>query len=1197
MDSSLASSTASAAAPVPRPPHRPDVTLPSFAATFRSADYDQPPPGITHSDWARLANPQRRHAAADPDLDDDSSSLLDEQPTAVSDDEHDSGPYHDHHRPTVTTARPSTDHRSATSRTANTGPSTSTSTSSRPDDSASTAPAPASADLSTASTEVYDRTETTHLLSARLAADSVDLSSSHHDDSSLANVYGAGALGVTAPPGAKLKSRDTAKGSAHGVGQNMTLREQEKVIDELKKDNFSLKLKLHFYEQRLEKLAPSSVEQALRENIQLKVEFQTLRTELKRYKKLLLEGDRAIQALTTERDELARGSTGRRSSAAGIGPSARERDLEKRLREHEDARDQWERKARELHRDNKQLRADGAAASGSGEVKDLREQLDAALDEGDDLRRQLTDAHDELDDLRNEAADMRHELADHADESGLSLEGRSRGTIRRQVDRLEQDNTSLRSQLAAQLTMLATRNEEADSLRGQVEDLKADLGALENELDLAQRAAKRVGDEQDDGDREALEKDLDAHRDRATSLALELEDVKTQLDAKEHEIEDLLREIEERDDVHRGDLEQVAEEWREEVEGAREREAQARQVLEEKEAELDELSDKVEALVQQVAEKDAQLQAEQEEVDALTHDLQKLGAQVFQLEEELDEKDRHVEELQNELDAVDKDAKDKDSMHAEVVTALKEKLASTKRRLSDLAIQHETSTTEATFLRSKVEDLALRHAKLEESSRSAQADAQRLRDEADEVMRALRKEEDEREVVEADLASARADAQRARERAEDRERDVADLQRALDGLERSTRHAGDAANHDRSALGVELERAKRDLSLAQHELADADAEIDARTSLVKEKDLRIAELESDKKDLAAQLASQTQDRLALADKHDLATKTLRDTQHELSSARDRLRSVESQLNTDHRALSKTENQYRDQLAERNTLLLTVFQAVDRLGAADKRKPPSSPALDTAKPFSNFPVFHERLLDRLRAVNGLQHSFERRTRELESKFVDQLEALKRQQDSRHKQLDRFEAGLKSATEAQRQWRARVQSKTVELEAAKAEVLSLQAQLRKSSHGSPNLSSPRPGSSSGGAGDAALSSRLAAAQATVSTLERRLAATQAQLRDAESRLGEQRGKYGVAEGKWEARVRELEQRVRAAEEKVKRERQGAKERMQELRGESQRLEHELSDAQRRGTQLDDVLRQQQQQQQQRQASRPESRQSAA
>lgn len=134
------------------------------------------------------------------------------------------------------------------------------------------------------------------------------------------------------------------------------------VIDELKKDNFSLKLKLHFYEQRLEKMAPSSVEQALRENIQLKVEFQTLRTELKRYKKLLLEGDKAIQALTAERDQfLAAGSGRRGGSAVAQSSAAREKDLERRLLEQEEQREQWERKARELHSLNKQLRADGAS--------------------------------------------------------------------------------------------------------------------------------------------------------------------------------------------------------------------------------------------------------------------------------------------------------------------------------------------------------------------------------------------------------------------------------------------------------------------------------------------------------------------------------------------------------------------------------------------------------------------------------------------------------------------------------------------------------------------------------------------------------------------------------------------------------------------------------------------------------------------
>ncbi|KWU45315.1 hypothetical protein RHOSPDRAFT_4172, partial [Rhodotorula sp. JG-1b] len=277
------------------------------------------------------------------------------------------------------------------------------------------------------------------------------------------------------------------------------------------------------------------------------------------------------------------------------------------------------------------------------------------------------------------------------------------------------------------------------------------------------------------------------------------------------------------------------------------------------------------------------------------------------------------------------------------------------------------------------------------------------------------------------------------------------------------------------------------------------------------------------------------------------TQALRETQQELNSARDRLRAVESQLSTDQRAVSRTENQYRDQLNERNTLLLTVYQAVDKVAGADKRKASTS---EPPKPFSNFPIFHDRLLERLKGINQLHMLFERRTKELEERFVDQLQTLKRQQESRNSQVDRFEASLKMALESQKQWRQRVQQKTLELEQAKSEVSSLQAQLRHSSNPNaspdPNATSPvRPAWA-----EATTQARLRTAEAKVATLERRLAATQEQLREAETRLSEQRTKYGVAEGKWEARVRELEQRVRAAEEKVKRERQGAKERVAEL-----------------------------------------------
>lgn len=70
----------------------------------------------------------------------------------------------------------------------------------------------------------------------------------------------------------------------------------------------------------------------------------------------------------------------------------------------------------------------------------MRAQLEDALAESDDLRRHLQDATDELEDLRDEVGGLRRELADQADQSvsGSVAGDRSRGVIRREVEKLEQ---------------------------------------------------------------------------------------------------------------------------------------------------------------------------------------------------------------------------------------------------------------------------------------------------------------------------------------------------------------------------------------------------------------------------------------------------------------------------------------------------------------------------------------------------------------------------------------------------------------------------------------------------------------------------------------------------------------------------------------------------------------------------------------
>ncbi|KAI1438051.1 microtubule associated-domain-containing protein [Xylaria sp. CBS 124048] len=55
-------------------------------------------------------------------------------------------------------------------------------------------------------------------------------------------------------------------------GNQLSLREQENVIDKIEKENFGLKLKIHFLEEALSKAGPGFSEAALKENTELKVD-------------------------------------------------------------------------------------------------------------------------------------------------------------------------------------------------------------------------------------------------------------------------------------------------------------------------------------------------------------------------------------------------------------------------------------------------------------------------------------------------------------------------------------------------------------------------------------------------------------------------------------------------------------------------------------------------------------------------------------------------------------------------------------------------------------------------------------------------------------------------------------------------------------------------------------------------------------
>lgn len=68
---------------------------------------------------------------------------------------------------------------------------------------------------------------------------------------------------------------------------------------------------------------------------------------------------------------------------------------------------------------------------------------------------------------------------------------RRRERIRNEACHRTQENASLRTQLSAQLSMLELRNAEKGNLVVELEELKQDYAAIENELEIATRAGLR----------------------------------------------------------------------------------------------------------------------------------------------------------------------------------------------------------------------------------------------------------------------------------------------------------------------------------------------------------------------------------------------------------------------------------------------------------------------------------------------------------------------------------------------------------------------------------------------------------------------------------------------------------------------------------------------------------------------------------
>lgn len=334
----------------------------------------------------------------------------------------------------------------------------------------------------------------------------------------------------------RRRGKGAEKEVLQAEGQMLTLREQERIIDEIKKENFNLKMKLVFLEDKLTKgfSGPDAAQRAIKENIEIKVEKETLKAELKRAKKSLVQSEKAISDMRKEMDEMES------RADKDFHKGAKSDEVDKLLQEAIDKLEDKERELEEVLEENEKLReeADGyfnklnqlehGADEEAKEVDTLHERIKELEGDKEDLETEVRRIEGEKDEIMEEVEAVRQDLKRKELELKEMQLNNSRdvGDKERELRELEKENRELRSEVSRlkeeKLGVEGNMDGALKTAHARIDSLQDTITTLESQLQQETRSKSLVIEE----------------RARLEARVAKLEDERKQLELKFEQMED-----------------------------------------------------------------------------------------------------------------------------------------------------------------------------------------------------------------------------------------------------------------------------------------------------------------------------------------------------------------------------------------------------------------------------------------------------------------------------------------------------------------------------------------------------------------------------------------------------------------------------------------------------------------------------------
>ncbi|KFY92299.1 hypothetical protein V498_05051, partial [Pseudogymnoascus sp. VKM F-4517 (FW-2822)] len=852
--------------------------------------------------------------------------------------------------------------------------------------------------------------------------------------------------------------------------------------------------------------------------------------------------------------------------------------------------------------------------------KDLLEQETARREEADEDNRKL---RDEIFRLRSESvvsgggAGLNHTtniyhitkkrqgsptrprsgMSERVDDRGGSFSAASTlvDDLRRESDLLRHENAELRREVGAQTSMLTSRNREKERLYQEIEDLKLGHrrgGSMAGDSILDRSASRtrerpmsrgseltRVTAIMPDAEREDLENKNAELRDKLNAEKLEKQELAKELDSCMEDFETAIeskrqadalgQELQHELQAAESDLQTMQADRDEALKGQEEVEIEFENLRKEAQEEIDALEADAEERAVEMEGLQVELANQAENFNALQAEMRAMSEALVRLEDDHDLKTRRIQELERELEDANRE-----------LNGMEKAIGEANDKINRLTVQQESSQGEIAFLREEQDGDKIKIGDLESALRNAEGAAREERERVRELEQRLAAERRQREVVAGkekeevqryinelnrEASSAKDDARRLRKNLSSREVEATEWKERLLELENNLRETLGDLNGTRSTFLKGIGDLQKQLDNTTRELDTTKTSILEKDRIIRERDTLLESHGLEYGKLAEMLDKERQSHRNSKHQHETFLKTHNHTTRTVGQQETRVAQLEAALQGDRKKLAQLENSFREQLNERNNLLLTMWNRLSGICGSDwahgnslinGRALPSLEAVGTM-----LPGFAKNLLASTKKIEAIIAGFKTRVRTIERDLARDFSSLENTLEARTKKLDRLEGMVRSASmNSSTDQRAEIVRLQDMNRLLRVDIQALRSATSRKSHyevlepGSPAPSIPT------GPRTKALTRHAAAAAATAASREGADAAVPER---AGSSAGSTRAGGGGGEDSewWVFRLKELERRLKAEREARLLDRSGARKRLEEGERRNEELRAEV------------------------------------